>query len=308
MRLRNIFLAITCFFLISTLSYGAGGVLEKDALADRQELVREIQKYELSVGFTPTNNFKTYEDTVSAIYLCYHSDKFDLTTYFTQGTKDGCSIDEHKYDVFFYPAQAIAGVNVPLMSSLAKDSIGRFIMVVFHEDFHEQVVGIPTTALNESSTTLMGLLLAREFASEKYGAQSDVVKNITADIELFLRGALIEEQYASSLRSVYAQVRSGEKTRDDGLSLKEILFEEMRNECSGLRSKLLSTCSAIQNNAHFGYHLNYTTHYPLFYQLYEACGQDVKVLSTTIISLVKDRLSEEKFILKVQKIINSKRA
>jgi len=139
--------------------------------------VHELQNFELLFGFAPTNNFKTQDDTTEAVYLCYYAEKLDLTTHLIQGTKDGCPVDKSKYDAYFYSAQAVAGVGTPLLSSLAKAPLGRFMMVVFHEDFHEQVVGIPTSALNESSATLMGLLLAREFVYEKYGAGSEQAKN-----------------------------------------------------------------------------------------------------------------------------------
>jgi hypothetical protein len=307
MLLQDMLAAFTSFLLISSPAYGVVDESAKSALAVRQELVHEIEDHEFLFWFTPTTNFKTYDDNAGVLYFCYYAEKLDLTLHFVLGTKEGCSVDKNIYDVFFYPAQAAAGMNIPLMSSLVTAPLGRFIMVILHEDFHEQVLGIPTLALNESSATLMGLLLTREFAYQKYGAQSEPAKDAISDMTLFLRIALIEEQYASRLRGVYQQVARGEVARDEGLRLKEALFNEMKNECQGIAPKLLFTCANADNNAHFGYQLNYTAHYPLFYRLYEACGQDVMIFVTTFISLVREHLSEEQFILRVQKIIDTKR-
>lgn len=306
MLLRNILFALVCFFLFPTLSSGALPDNEQGALLLRQALVRDIQNYELLFGFIPTRNFKTYDETTSAIYFCYYTEKLDLTMHFVGGTKDGCAVDESRYDVRFYPAQAAAGMGIPLMASLVQASLDRFVVVVFHEDFHEQVSGIPTLALNESSATLMGLLLAREFTHKIYGAQSAAAKNIVSDIDAFLRSSLIEGRYVVLLHDLYARVAYGEITRDEGLRLKKDLFDQIKNECFEIKTKLIFSCSELRNNADLSYHLNYTTHYPLFFQLYNICRQDVGASVGIIISLVRERLSEEQFILRVQEIINKK--
>ena len=74
---------------------------------------------------------------------CYLTGKLELPDsyrelHLAQGSDTGCAVDERKYDVFFYPAEAVASGASPVTPALADASLERVLVVVPHEDFHGQ--------------------------------------------------------------------------------------------------------------------------------------------------------------------------
>jgi hypothetical protein len=81
--------------------------------AARQAVIAEIKSVQQALGFEPTRNFLRQSEDTEAVYRCYYTQKFELPgTYeglrMREGTRDGCALDETKYDVFFYPIEAVA--------------------------------------------------------------------------------------------------------------------------------------------------------------------------------------------------------
>ncbi|MDP2734669.1 MAG: hypothetical protein Q8P12_00510, partial [bacterium] len=56
----------------------------------------------------------------------------------SEGQEAGCSLDEEEYDVFFYPIEAVASGTSPLTTALKEATLERLLVVVLHEDFHNQ--------------------------------------------------------------------------------------------------------------------------------------------------------------------------
>lgn len=267
------------------------------------DLVREIQDYELRFGFAPTNNFQTYNERLEQYSLCFYADKFSLEVNYA-GEKSDCLFDERTHDVFVKAVEAVAGIKTPLTRDLVNAPLSRFIMVVFHEDFHEQMLGVPTITINESATTLMGFLLARDFALMKYGDTSVVYQEIVSDITRYLEAARLETAYADSLSILYGYVTRGEITTKRGLKEKERLFSEMRKECTKVVLLVLGACESLKNNADFGVALWYTKYYRLFYELHKACNEDVGRTGLTLSALAHEQLTEEKYLAHVRKIVS----
>ena len=58
-----------------------------------------------------------------AAYRCYYTGKLELPESYPglqlkQGAKDGCALDPEKYDVFFYPIEAVGNGKTPVTTSL----------------------------------------------------------------------------------------------------------------------------------------------------------------------------------------------
>lgn len=211
-----------------------------------------------------------------------------------------CVKDSALFDVWLYNAQAMATIKTPLLAELARAPLVRFVMVVFHEDFHEQISRIPSMELNESATTLMGLLAARDFAEQYYGSDSDEFKVFAEDIEQHLNSALILTRYVREFGELYEQVGAGKVGKEQALIVKRELFAKLLADCAVVKTKSLASCSVVNNNARLAFQFAYAQYYPMFYRLHVACGGNTKKTGLRIIALAKEQLSEEEFVRRVE--------
>jgi len=248
----------------------------------RQDLIRALKHLEQTLGFRRTKSFSHLSDKSAASYRCYYTGRLELPESYLglqlkQGTKDGCALDPEKYDVFFYPIEAVGNGKSPVTTSLQRDSTERLLAVVAHEDFHSSAGKLPAT-ITEPATTLVGLLTASELAREELGPDSDVYRNLSREPELFLRKAERVARYHAKLGKLYAGVRSGEVSPAEALAQKEKLFEEIQEECKAITAapKSFNKCLSANNNAGLAFDMTYAKYYPLMYELYLALGQDLK--------------------------------
>jgi hypothetical protein len=139
-----------------------------------QDLVGALKHLEKTLGFRKTENFRRQSDETVADYRCYYTGKLELPESYeglklSTGTKDGCTLDTARVDVFFYPIEAVGSGKTPLTSMLQHASTERFLVVVPHEDFHgsENLQKLPAT-LNEAASTLIGFLTVHRKPSPQF--------------------------------------------------------------------------------------------------------------------------------------------
>jgi hypothetical protein len=262
-----------------------------------QDLVGALKHLEKTLGFRKTKNFSSHSDQSVADYRCYYTGKLELPESYeglklATGTKDGCTLDPAKFDVFFYPIEAVGSGETPVTSTLERDSTERLLVVVPHEDFHgsEQLDKLPAT-LNEAASTLIGFLTAGEVAREKFGAGSEVYRNLLREPELFLQKATIVNRYHARVGQLYAAVQSGEVSQTEALAQKEELFQEIHQSCQAISPdpRSFNKCPAANNNAGLAFDETYTKYYPMMYELYAANGQKLK----ETIGAIKQALATE---------------
>jgi hypothetical protein len=248
-----------------------------------QDLVGALKDLEKTLGFRKTENFRRHSDDTVADYRCYYTGKLELPESYeglklSNGTKDGCTLDTTKFDVFFYPIEAVGSGETPLTSALQHASTERFLVVVPHEDFHgsENLRKLPAT-LNEAASTLIGFLTAGEVAREKFGADSEVYRNLLREPELFLQKSTLVNSYHARVGQLYAAAQSGEVPEADALAQKEKLFQEIRQSCQAISPdpRSFNKCPAANNNAGLAFDETYTKYYPMMYELYDAKGKNL---------------------------------
>lgn len=278
-----LFLACAIFFLPAP-------ALPADTPVAREDLIGRIKQLEKALGFRHTKNFAQASNKPMAAYRCYYTGKLELPESYEglrlkAGTKDGCSLEPEKFDVFFYPVEAVPYRKTPVTTSLAHESTERFLVVIPHEDYHEsrELRRLPAT-LTEAASTLMGFITAREVAREKFGADSEVFRNLSREPELFLRKAEIVNRYFARLSDVYAQARGGELSPSKARTQKEKLFQEAQQACQAIapNPKSFSKCLAINNNAGLAFDRTYTKYYPLMYNLCRAYQEDLMVTNQAL--------------------------
>lgn len=256
------------------------------AAADKapEQLIDSLKSAEQSDGFKPTGNFAHSDAGVAAYYRCYYTGKLQLPETYSgldlrQGTQDGCAIDEQKYDVFFYPIEAVASGHAPVTKTLENATTARIATVVPHEDFHAQIETLPEP-IAEAAATLIGFAVADEVLKGA-GKRSEA--------DLFLAKALLINRYYDQLRDVYRTDRA------HALDRKAMLFDALQRECHAVsvEPRSFNKCVSAPNNAGLAFDYTYTRYYPLLYRVFSACSRDTKCAVGIIVNAPHKRPETE---------------
>jgi hypothetical protein len=252
--------------------------------ADAPPPIEQLKTVEQDAGFHRTGNFGRVDKGVQAYYRCYYTGKLELPESYDElklrrGTKDGCALDEKKYDVFFYPVEAVASGHTPVTESLAAASTERMAMVVPHEDFHAQIDGLPRR-IEEAAATLVGFLTGAAALHEQ-----------ALDAELFLKKSEVVNRYFDRLSTIYKEARHGALSEAAARAEQRRLLDELREECSAIRPnpRSFNKCVSASNNAGLAFDHTYTKYYPLLYRVYEGCGKELKCTAQRIMAAPRKR-------------------
>jgi len=263
-----------------------GSLLVRVSYADGDEarseqVIQSVKIAEQAAGVKPTGNFSSADERVTAYYRCYFTGKLELPESYDglklrQGSKNGCSLDPEKYDVFFYPIEAVASGHSPVTEALATAAPERIATVVPHEDFHSQIEALPDR-IAEAAATLVGFVV---------GAAA--IEN--NDAELFLKKANLINLYYEKLRKTYAAVRQHQLSKRIALQQKQSLFAALQTACATTQEpRSFGKCVSAPNNAGLAFDYTYTKFYPLLYRVFSACKQDAKCTVGAIVNAPKKR-------------------
>jgi hypothetical protein len=250
--------------------------------------IQKLKSVEQSIGFRPTGNFKRVDPKIAAYYRCYYTGKLELPESYDDlklraGTKDGCALDEKKYDVFFYPIEAVASGHTPVTQSLESATPERRVMVVPHEDFHAQIKDLPDR-IAEAAATLVG-----------FGTAAAAMDEAPLDADLFLRKAVMVNRTFDTLSSVYESARHGTISKGSARETQRRLLDSARRECNAVtpNPRSFNKCLSAENNAGLAFDHTYTKFYPLLYSVYLGCGKDLKCTTHKILAAPRKRSERE---------------
>lgn len=252
--------------------------------------IGELKTFEETLGEQATENFRSVSARPVADERCYFTGKLQLPESYSalrMVREDETRCDQRAVDddVFFYSIQAVASGEETVTASLAGAPVERVLMVVPHEDFHNQPEVLKAPAeVAESAATLVGFLTASAFAREKFGEDSPQFQALAHDPEMFLRKALIVNKYYEQIRDLYGLFRAGSLTREQTLARKWELFDALHQECSAIAPDPASfnKCPAAMNNAGLAFDRTYTRNYPVMHGLYRLMGADTPALVATL--------------------------
>jgi hypothetical protein len=149
-----------------------------------------------------------------------------------------CAARSSEHDVFFYPVQAVASGQETITVSLAEAPAERLLVVVPHEDFHnQQETRKAPTEVAEAAATLVGFLTASGFARDRFGGDSPTALLLARDADLFLRKSLIVNQYYEKVRGLYRDFGRGALTPAQTLESKARLFFELQQSCHSTNAR-----------------------------------------------------------------------
>jgi hypothetical protein len=249
--------------------------------------IPKIKSVEQDAGFHPTGNFTRADPGTTAYYRCYYTGKLDLPESYNdlrlrQGTKNGCALDEKKYDVFFYPIEAVASGHTPVTQSLASAAPARVAMVVPHEDFHAQITDLPDR-IAEAAATLVG-----------FSTAAVAMDGAPLDADLFLEKAEMVNRTFDRLSAVYQRARRGELSERAAREEQRRMMGEFDRECAMISSsRSFNKCLSADNNAGLAFDHTYTKFYPLLYRVYLSCGKDLRCTTHKILAAPRKRSERE---------------
>ena len=251
---------------------------------DAEQVIQRVKIIEQSVGYKPTGNFTHTDPRTVAYYRCYFTGIRELPQSYNElrlrkGTRDGCAIDEKKYDVFFYPVEAVATGHAPVTQSLEAAPGERVAVVVPHEDFHAQLHGLPDSVA-EAAATLVGL-----------ATTAVAVEDVAGDVDVFLQKAELINRYYER----FARIYQSERDKDRVAREKRELLASLQGECAAIRPepRTFNKCLSAPNNAGLAFDHTYTKYYPLLYRVFRACGRDLTCTIQKIESAPKKRREAE---------------
>ena len=168
------------------------------------EVIGDLKEFAESLGGDRTENFRSSSTRLISDERCYFTGKLQLPEYVShlrlvREDQARCTSRADQFDVFFYPVQAVASGDETITVSLSEAPVERMLVVVPHEDFHNQAEARKAPAeAAESAATLVGFLTARAFAMKRFGADSVAFRLLANDVETFLRKSSIVNRYYTS--------------------------------------------------------------------------------------------------------------
>jgi len=254
------------------------------------EVIAEVKDFAVALGGDETGNFRRQSDRATSDNRCYFTGKLQLPEYYSalrmvREDRERCAARSGENDVFFYPVQAVASGEETITVSLAEAPTERLLVVVPHEDFHNQrEARTAPVEVAEAAATLVGFITASKFASERFGAESATARMLAGDADLFLQKSLIVNQYYEKVRDLYHDLEAGAFTEFEALERKAALFSQLQQACTGIAPEPSSfnKCPAAMNNAGLAFDRTYTRHYPMLHDLYTLLGGDTAVLVSTL--------------------------
>jgi len=268
---------------------GAAARVPPATAASVRETIDGLKAYEAQVGFEATQNFAAATGEAFP-GRCYFTGILELPESYRElrlsPAVDGkCPIDESEYDVFPYLLEVAATGRSPVTPALEGAALERLLMVVPHEDFHNQPeMKRAPPAVAEAAATLVGYLAAAGFARQHYGAESLLFQKLALEGTLFLTKSRIVNDYFSQAAATYGSYRDRRISRDAALVSKRELFGGLLQACSssGPAPVSFNRCPAVMNNAGLAFDHTYTREYPMLFDFHVRLGGDIASTVTAL--------------------------
>jgi hypothetical protein len=196
-----------------------------------------------------------------------------------------CPLDDSQFDVFPYALETAATGSSAITPALEGATLERLLMVVPHEDFHNQPEAQRApTPLAEAAATLAGFVTAAGFARERFGPDATIVQHLAGEAVLFERKAGIVNGYYDEFAALYAASHESRVRRDEAIERKRVLFRELEQAClgSGPAPVSFNRCPAVLNNAGLAFDRTYTREYQPLFELAQRHDQNVAATLKTL--------------------------
>jgi len=290
-----------CLILLFGVAVGCSVAIPSDnsplykAYQERTALISEMKSFEREIGYRATKNFLSYSDR-NGYPICYYT----ATTYLPHSVMDFFVYDNFKTgrageidvsseeqcragekDVFFYRPEAIAGIGgTPVTPPMLEAPMGRFLNLVFHEDFHDQFnrsrSELPR-AIEEAAAGFIGLEAARQFALNRFGKNSPEFQAAEREFNFYDELLPAVNQSYDELKMLYARHKEGQISQDQMNEERKAVFRKLESRREEIKKQngMSSRVLWAVNNASLGHMIMYSRNYPLVVRVFHSLGDDL---------------------------------
>ena len=290
-------------------------------------LVKEIKEYAVKeIGLKDDKNYTRYvmieKDYLVDVVSACEKDRFEAYQWrfpffgsfpykgfyeHEDAEKEAEKLRKKDLDVYIRKVDAFSTLGYfddPVYSFMKDYSAYSIANLIIHEQTHATVFFKNRIKFNEELATFIGNEGALQFIRIKYGAESDLYKDLLdyqKDLDTFFE--LIRNLY-DELNTVYEE----ETGREYKLERRDEMFNAFREEISVLYNTyfITDTFRGIEkislNNAYIMSHLRYAGELHLFYNLYENLGCDLKKMVHILIQVKNNRGDPRDFIREYMKL------
>ncbi|MCK4803346.1 MAG: aminopeptidase [Spirochaetes bacterium] len=290
-------------------------------------LVKEIKEYAVKeIGLKDDKNYTRYvmieKDYLVDVVSACEKDRFEAYQWrfpffgsfpykgfyeHEDAEKEAEKLRKKDLDVYIRKVDAFSTLGYfddPVYSFMKDYSAYSIANLIIHEQTHATVFFKNRIKFNEELATFIGNEGALQFIRVKYGAESDLYKDLLdyqKDLDTFFE--LIRNLY-DELNTVYEE----ETGREYKLERRDEMFNAFREEISVLYDTyfITDTFRGIEkinlNNAYIMSHLRYAGELHLFYNLYENLGYDLKKMVHILIQVKNNRGDPRDFIREYMKL------
>ncbi|MEK7486041.1 MAG: aminopeptidase [Planctomycetota bacterium] len=283
---------------------------------EKIRLVVQAKKFgEIALGFTPNNNYTSFYDTQGKAVSynvcacapdCFESKiwwfpivgEIPYLGYFEleSALKKSKQLKAEGYDVLVSEVSAYSTLgwfSDPIFSAMLERSSTELINLILHESTHAYIYLPNESNFNETLANFVAdkgtELFLQQFSKNEWEAQ-------------YQQERTEKEHYMNFLNSIYEQLKNlyaGEFPQEDTLKWKKYILETAAQEYRSLKKYTLKSDDYIEefpvdriNNAYFSIFRTYHQDIPVFEQLYNAQGKDLKKM---LVFLKELKFSQDPF-------------
>mgnify|MGYP001591329605 FL=1 len=275
--------------------------------AERMALIQEMKAFEAQNGFAPTNNFLEYDPDVQNYPQCYSAPKSYLPYSYMDpaiagsagaGTEQECDAFSMGRDWYFYASEAVAGIGgTPITPAMVESPLDRFMYLVFHEDCHEQILGL-ARGINEAACDIIAMEMMIKFAEEKFGIgsrENNLAKNY---LTCYQEKSRIVNEASERLFLLYEDYARKKVTKKDLLLKRAAIFREIDEKFTEVRRNDPTEYyrQIIFNNASLGFLLTYTRNQTLIEKVFDRLGHNLPQIVSFLRQVTKLQPGDEAIV------------
>ena len=236
-------------------------------------LITEIRAFARTIGFEPTNNFRTFsrERTdypfcghVSRLYLPY-SYEDPAIKWLNAPTREECFAHGEGADVTFGTTEAIAERGTPVTTAMLLAPLHRFLYVVVHEDCHEQF-GLPY-GIEEALCNVIAFRAMAAFGEQRF-------KSMPAERRAIDRFAREGAEHSRVTVATYSRLAALYDRHAAAQLSEHALLKERALILRGLE-KQISWPRNTMNNVWLANAMTYSRHHAMIERVFEVLGRDL---------------------------------
>jgi hypothetical protein len=244
-----------------------------DVASNWRALLDDLRAFERTIGYTPTNNFKSVTGERESYPFCGQASRYTLPysyedpaiRWFDNVSEEQCNAQRNEIDVYFGSVEAMGEIGTPVTPAMISGDLDRFIYLVIHEDCHDQF-DLPY-GVEEALCDVITYHAMAAFSKQKYRWYSREDRAIKSYTREQLRQTLATIRHYDRLDALYARYRRAEISAQVLLRERAVVF--------AAAERALEHDEGTLNNIVLANLMTYSRHYPILESVFLALGSDL---------------------------------